>query len=381
MPGKAATGAAVATVLVIALIALASLPEIMQGPGFHSTSSSSIVSSTTSTSFSSSMSSINSTSTLTISSKNSTSSATTVPVGSFLYLWYGNSTSGNGGLGSPGWNSSSSPGGGSVVDRPLSGYYVSDSNSTFSTQVSEMQGAGLSFAIVSWWGYSSNGENAAINKAVLDLFRYLKENDSKFQIAIMVDSYLPPNQPSSVFEGIYNYIYDQFVSPFPQWYFNFNGKPLILFFNPLYPTFDNSTFTVRTIGNRPNPVNWSFWDAPQQYFDSQYGPHVNASNDEGSPVISADGEVTIIPRADLYYLYLFGYFDSYLRFDYTLGQGLYASQWNYVIANKAHVKLVLIYSWNEYHERSEIEPQYETASNLSPYFLFNITEYYTRLLG
>ena len=85
------------------------------------------------------------------------------PVGAVLYLWYGFSSNRTGGLGSPGWNSSTCPGGGAVVDKPNLGYYVSDSNQTFKTQISEMQGAGLSFAVVSWWGPFTQGEAGAIN--------------------------------------------------------------------------------------------------------------------------------------------------------------------------------------------------------------------------
>jgi hypothetical protein len=306
-----------------------------------------------------------------------------VPVGVFYYLWYGNSTFGQNGLGYGGWNSSSSPGGGSVVDYPMVGYYASDSNQTFSWQISQMQNAGISLAVVSWWGPYTNGESGLINKATHDLFEFLKETNSSFQIALMVDAnrLLVNNQSASTYQWIYNYVNDEFASPYAQWYFNFNGKPLLLFFNPLYPTYLNSSFTTRTIGNRPNPVNWTWWDAPTQYFVSQYGPHVNASNDEGNPVISWDGEVTIVPRIDLYYQYRFGYFDSFLRFDPDLSMGLYREQWSYVLNHSSSVHLILIYSWNEYHERSEIEPHYDPSnSNLSPYYLPILTKSYISML-
>ena len=320
--------------------------------------------------------------TITGPSTGSTSSRD-IPVGAFLYLWYGNSTSHQGGLGSPGWNSSLSPGGGSVVDNPASGYYISDSNQTFSWQISHMQNAGLSFAILSWWGPFTTGESGAINKATHDLFQYLKSSRSSFQIAIMVDSYLPTqNQTTSTFESIYNYVNDEFVTPYAQWYFNFQAKPLLLFFNPVFPTYLNSSFTVRTIGNRPNPVNWTFWDAPAQYFVSENGPHVNASNDEGNPVISSDGEVTLVPRIDSYYYAIFGYSDSNLRFDPNLSMGLYQEQWSFVLNHKSSVNLVLVYSWNEYHERSEIEPHFDYTNNtLSAFYLTNLTKSYVNQLN
>jgi len=270
------------------------------------------------------------------------------PVGAVLYLWYGSANTTMSGLGSPGWNSTSTPGGGAVVDEPVLGYYSSDNASTFAWQIKEMQSAGLSFAIVSWWGPYAMGESAAINNATLHLFQYLKETDSSFKIAIMADAYLQPSQQNNTaYQSIYDYVYDSFVGPFNQWYFSWNGKPLLLFFNPMYPTYSNSSYTIRTIGNRPNQVEWSFWDAQAQYLTSEAGSGVNASNDIGNPVISTDGEVTIVPRIDSYYNYEFGYQGGYMRFDPSLTQGLYQAQLNYVLSESSSVRLVIIYSWNE----------------------------------
>jgi hypothetical protein len=304
-----------------------------------------------------------------------------IAVGTFLYLWYGDATTGSGGLGSPGWNSSSSPGGGSVVDIPSSGYYVSDSDSTFQTQLGEMQGAGISFAVVSWWGPSSAGESGAINKATLDLFRYLQVAKSGFKVAIMVDAYEGgSNLSASQFAQDYAYISSTFVQPFNGSYFYWQGKPLLLFFNPVYPSEPNDSFTVRSIGNRPNPIQWTFWDAPAEFLNSSAGSGVNAANDEGAPVISSDGEVTLVPRIDSYYDrgYQGG---SYLRFDPDLAAGLYAEQWSYVLAHVSQVKLVLIYSWNEYHERSEIEPHADyTDGAAGASYLLGLTAQYVSSL-
>ncbi len=313
----------------------------------------------------------------------SSADSTSIPVGAFLYLWYGNATTGTGGPGSPGWNSTSSPGGGSVVDKPSDGYYVSDSDSTFKTQVSQMQCAGISFAVVSWWGSSSTGENGAINKATLDLFRYLASTNSTFRVAIMVDAYQVPNAnlTAAEFAQDYSYTSSTFVQPFNSSYFYWEGKPLLLFFNPIIPNNpDNTNFTIRSMGNRPNPVQWTFWDAPASFLVSQAGSGVNATNDEGNPVISSDGEVTIVPRIDSYYN-RGSQGDSYLRFDPTLSAGLYAEQWSYVISHRSEVKLVLIYSFNEYHERSEIELHDDYAnSTVGASYLLDLTTQFTKQL-
>ena len=55
-----------------------------------------------------------------------------------------------------------------------------------------------------------------------------------------------------------------------------------------------------------------------------------------------------------------------MRFDWNMSMGVYCSEWNYVTANRATVNLVLLYGWNEYHERTELEPHTDfTASHSS----------------
>ena len=298
------------------------------------------------------------TTTETFAATTSVAAATSqVPVGVVYYLWYGNATTGTGGLGSPGWNASDYPGGGAVEDRPNLGFYVSDSNDTFQTQIDEMQGAGISFAVVSWWGPSTRGEAGAINRATHDLFRYLQRTNSAFKIAILVDAYESGhNLNGSTLAGDYDYVYSRFASAYSQWYFDWKGHPLLLFFNPIYPLYNDTRFAVRTVGNHPNRVDWLWWDAPESFFQGEGGSGVNASNDFGTPVISPDGEVTLVPRIDSYYGYASGYSSGYLRFDANLSEGLYNEQWGYVMNNRPLVKLVLIYGWNEFHERTAVEP-------------------------
>ncbi|MDG6983103.1 MAG: hypothetical protein JRN28_00895 [Nitrososphaerota archaeon] len=305
------------------------------------------------------------------------------PVGAVLYLWYGGPGSSTG-PGTPGWNSTVSPGGGAVVDRPTIGYYASDSNQTFKTQVDQMQGLGLSFAVVSWWGPYAKGEAGAINKATLDLFRYLKGTDSDFKVAIMVDSF--PSGSNISMSQVYSYVYGSFAGPYAKWYFDWQSRPLLVTFNPARPLYNDTRFTSREIGNYacvpaescPNKalnsnLDWIWWDAPAQYFSGQAGA-VNATNDEGQPVISPDGEVTIVPRIDSYFDR--GYSGSYLRFDPNLSQGLYQEQWSYVLGHSSEVKLVIIYSWNEYHERTAIEPHVDATAAVGPSYLANLTASY-----
>ena len=75
------------------------------------------------------------------------------PVGVFWYQWYGynySTSSWAGGFKTSHWNDSSNA---IVTDAPLIGYYASLSNQTIAWQISEMQSAGITFAILSWWGW------------------------------------------------------------------------------------------------------------------------------------------------------------------------------------------------------------------------------------
>jgi len=313
---------------------------------------------------------------------NATTSATTglTPVGAVLYLWYGNATRGTGGLGSPGWNSPTCPGGGAVVDTPSAGFYVSDSNATFRRQVGEMQNAGISFALVSWWGPFTTGEAGAINKATLDLFRYLASVDSSFKVAVMIDAFTTAcNLPDITTSQVCGYVQNTFAAPYSRWYLRWEAKPLLLFFNPLQPC-SNDNFTMRTIGNRPNSVDWIFWDAPANFSQGQGGTGVNMSNDVGDPFVSPDGEVTVVPRIDSYFNYVGGYQPGFLRFDSGLQLGLYQYEWNFVLSHRNEVRLVLIYSWNEYHERTAIEPHVNGNSTLPEDYLLNVTARYVGIL-
>ena len=316
-----------------------------------------------------------------------TSAVQTAPVGVVYYLWYGNATTGVGGLGSPGWNSTSCPGGGAVVDRPNLGYYVSDSNQTFQTQISEMQSAGISFAVVSWWGPFTHGEAGAINKATHDLFSYLKATNSTFKVAVMVDAFpgtCSPPLPDVPMSQVYDYIYSNFAAPYGRWYFDWQNRPLLVTFNPVEPLYNDTRFTSRTIGNyacRPvetcaghssnQKLDWIWWDAPANFSQGEGGTGVNMTNDIGNPVISTDGEVTLVPRIDSFPDYALGYQAGYLKFDSTLTLGLYQYEWSYIVSHRDEIRLVLIYSWNEYHERTAIELQ--STTELSPAYLLDIT--------
>jgi hypothetical protein len=118
-------------------------------------------------------------------------------------------------------------------------------------------------------------------------------------------------------------------------------------------------------------VNWYFWEGGN-YLDAN-GTKAQPQNYEYAPGISPDGEVGVIWRYDDYYQRP----TSYMRFDVNGSQGMYNYEWNYAIQYKAEVNLVLLYSWNEYHERTALEPHEDfTIGNFSG---VGITSYYAKI--
>ncbi len=287
-----------------------------------------------------------------------------IPVGTVLYLWYGmNETSWKwtGGLGTSHWNDTNQ---GIVVDTPDIGYYASLDNNTLAWQLSNMKSAGISVIIASWWGMGNNtsGSNQrldeGINNATLNLFRYVESTKNlwNFRIAVMVEPFNTTDLTAADYTNLYNYVQNTFYRPFNDIVFYKDGKPLLLSFNPNYlPSLPAaSVFTYRSVGGVPNPVDWYFWEGGS-YNDSSGGT-AQIQNYEYAPGISGDGEVGALWRYDDYYLYAAGGRSGYMRFDVTGSQGMYNYEWNYIIAHRSDVKFVLLYGWNEYHERVALEP-------------------------
>ena len=314
-------------------------------------------------------------------------------VGAFLYLWYGfNQTSmkWTGGLGTSHWNTTD----GTVVDEPSIGYYPSDSNATLAWQLSNMKTAGITAIAVSWWGPGNNttqsGDQAvldsAINNATLNLFRYLESTKGQwnFKVAIMVEGFNSKSYAMTPedYIHVYGYLEKHYYRPYSDLILNWQGKPLVMFFNTksmnqISEVPANSSYAVRLVGGYPNGVNWYFWEG-MNFLDSSGGTNVNTSDYERSPMVSPDGEVGVIPRYDDYYLHSANptIRTGYMRFDYDLSEGMYSSEWNYVIREAGNVKLVLLDSWNEYHERTSLEPRQDFTAKVNSTYLQDLTARY-----
>jgi hypothetical protein len=294
-----------------------------------------------------------------------------------------------GGLGTSHWNQTGNLNTTVVKDRPYLGYYPSQN--FLSEQLALMRSVGFNYVLLSWWGWgvtnfsnpkSMNSLDVLMNQEALQVFQDVQMMNSTFKVVIMVDAFNASNTSlnSTDYTEIYNYVYDNFYKPYSNFTLSYGDRPLLLWFNPLDPP-QNSSFTSRVVGNNLALAQWIWWRAPGQYFDA-YGGTDNppCTCYVGEPQISSDGFVSIIPRYDDYYLYLEGGRSGYMRVDYSYSQGLYQSEWDYVIGQAKrynNVHLVLVNSWNEFHERTAIEPHYDFSNaNAQTFYLINATQYY-----
>jgi len=379
------------TILVVTLLIVAAFAlGWAYGTGQKATTTTSLTTTATSTETSTATTTTTATVTsTTIATTTTNVAAHTSPpplVGTFLYLWYGyNYTSHRwtGGLNTSHWNDSSS---GVVKDMPSIGYYASLNNATLATQLSEMKYAGISVIILSWWGtgnatQSTGGAptlDAAINNATLNLFRYLEatKNQWQFNVTIMVEPF-HPNYTMTLhdYAKLYGYLYTHYYRPYDDLILKWQGKPLVLSFNGPGPAYGrlppNSTFTYRQVGSAPNTVDWYFWTG-WNFLDA-YGGNAQPQNYESPPSISSDGEVVIAPRYDDYYLWTAGGRPGYMRFDYNMSEGMYSSEWNRVLEEGRNVSLILLYSWNEYQERTAIEPHQDFTAYVNATYLLDLT--------
>ena len=265
-----------------------------------------------------------------------------------------------------------------VVDIPVLGYYSTQNLSTLKTQLDWMSDAGIDTILVSWWGPNpSYGEDNSTNM----LFYAIQTYHPEMRAFVMVEEILFGNAVSqSMIDSFYNYLWTQYITPYGDIYMNLDGKPLVTWWGSLNMTDDLShrnyiwysdfaqNTTIRIIGSQ-DYVNWSCWRPPT--YDGQ---------SDAPPVDQQDGFVFIEPRYDDTFKTMWntnGIFGT-SNFDQNLTIGLYDSQCTTVISrqkNNGDIRIVCIYSWNSFDERSAIEPCTDyTVPDLDQYYLLNKTK-------
>jgi hypothetical protein len=258
---------------------------------------------------------------------------------------------------------------GSICDDPVIGWsnYWSNSTTLINKHLDWFKELRVDFLIVSWWSTAAVGHFPAnyTNVCTELLFKTLESRDAdELKLALIVE---PFNETGTYnFTQIYDYVYDNFVTPYSSIYMQLNNKPLLTFFNAQNMTKNGQIerdsaparrFEVRMIGSKNS--TYRDWEMEVPSLSSQ--------------PVCVDGYISVMPRYDA----------RGWKNDVTYAEGLYDVQWKRAInlAKSGEVKIVLIISWNEFGERTQIEPCIDATSYGSdPYLLFNATKKYIELI-
>ncbi len=252
-------------------------------------------------------------------------------------------------------------------DFPVVGNYSSQNVTVIRNKLTLMEELDVDSVLESWWGPGINDSYGKfIDDATKLVFQTATEMGIKLKLCIMVEPYLNGNV-SYDYPMLCDYVYDNYCVPYPEIYYEVGGKPLICFFNdpahfpgltPNGTVPADSRFTTILVGDQ-NYTQWTYNDLPR-WLASDYEPHAN--------------QISVVPRYD----------DRGTRspgwsYDVDLSGGVYDAMWQDAIRlwREGKIDTILITSWNEYPERTAIEPHYDSTSpDIDPYFLYNKTKAY-----
>jgi hypothetical protein len=279
-------------------------------------------------------------------------------IGTFYYVWYGAL--------SDDWKSSK------FVDYPvypLLGNYSSSNATLILQQLDLMKSAGIDFVVISWWGDNeSDTYQSFIDNASKQVFQVAEDNNINLKFAVMVEPYLGNSSSAYNYTEIYGQVYDDFVAPYSSIYYDCNSQPLICFFND-----PDHVPSLTANGKVPTDERFNTVLVGEQSYTQWTYNGLNV-NDPASNVPHTN-EISVTPRYD----------DSRLNrtkssiVDPNLTQGTYNHEWQKAVQlwKDRKIDTIIITSWNEYPERTAIEPHYDNTSvNQDPYFLYNQTRAY-----
>jgi len=263
-------------------------------------------------------------------------------VGVYYYPWY--PLHWNYSKEYPKWN---------VVDTPVSsvlGYYDCQNETAVKQQLTWMEESGIDFIVLSWWGNKDWGYGYYGDATCQFIFQVIKQYKYNITAALMVESF---NGTVYDFQNIYDYVYGTYVVPYDSIYMKLDKLPILCFYNGeitkngMVGSDNQGRFQTRIVGHSP-------------YVDWWFAIPCTVNNSTIPPLSKKDGMICVEPRYDDQFIYR----TENSTFDPSLSEGLYAKQWNEALrlARESKVNLVIIYSWNEYHERSQIEPCNDSTS-------------------
>ena len=286
-----------------------------------------------------------------------------VQLGTLIHVWYGfdpNTGESVGGVGSSHWDST-------VVVQPMKGLYTSDDPEVIRWQLNQMQEAGITWVLISWSGpatrglpasYQPNGVHVGTHRAAKAVLQEIKNFPGQpIRAAILVEPW--PDEavlfgtPFLMTDGekadIWTAIHDDLFVPYRDIWFELDGKPLVAAWMPMHIGQD-ARFTYRLMNVYEDvpapseyPMDWNMLDTKSEaVFEA------SLSNGDGFRKVS--------PRLNWLHLYMNGFRSVPLQIDPYFKDGWYDLQWQWVFRYRDRLKLLLVWTWNEYHEQNFIEP-------------------------
>ncbi len=269
-------------------------------------------------------------------------------IGIFYYVWY-----------NPDWVFSWNRT--EVVDEPVLGYYNSSDLATIETHLGQMQEMGIDFVIISWWGFhDSYGQFSDFSAK--QIFKVAEQSKSTMKFALMVEPFNNTIHPTYEYAEIYEHVYTEFVLSHPSLYYTVT-KPMIFFYN-------NETLTINgSIPHKDDRFN-SIVVGQSDYAEWVY---TDLNCHDAPKLVPNTNQVSVSPRYDDYRLQR----DKTSTVDPDLTDGTYEREWTNAtrLWKEGKINTIVISTWNEFKERTQIEPNYDaTASNKDPYLLFKQTK-------
>jgi hypothetical protein len=257
-----------------------------------------------------------------------------------------------------------------ITDKPVQGYYNSCDPGVIATQLKQIEDLGVDYVMLSWLGPDTFSD-----RTVGEWYQVAYENCTRLKLAVMVEPFNETGEYNytAIYERAYE-LYDAYEAvQFLQKDEYGNLAPVIFFYNSGvltgetgvdFPRFPNDPrFVELTVGHR-------------SYVDFWYD---DVHQDLVAPWTPWGRQISVVPRFDDYWQWKMGLRDHTDTVDRDLSEGLYAGQWERALnfSELGMVDFVNIVTWNEYPERTAIEPHYDnTAWNTDPYYLYNLTRDY-----
>lgn len=179
-----------------------------------------------------------------------------VPLGVLFNGWFGfdhNTGECKGGIGSTHWNDGPDTGG--VVHKPISveseidAFYCSADPVRVAYQIKKLEDTGVSILLYSWWGWGDRDLDGKveghpdqwINHSIIEILHQLKEKNSPIKVVILIEPFTytqakiePDRLTYKQMQRILDYLYYRYYRAFPDQMFEYQGRPLLSTFDPMF---------------------------------------------------------------------------------------------------------------------------------------------------